>query len=101
MSETLKSRVPTPAEMAAALDPDALISIEVVAALTSLAPVTLRRMVRDGLFPEPVHINQRVVRWVAGDVRRWLKAQAAPPVDPVIQAARLMGVTLPALSTSR
>lgn len=86
--------------MAAALDPDALISIEVAAALTSLAPVTLRRMVREGTFPEPVHINQRVVRWVAGEVRGWLQAKATP-VDPVAQAARLMGVTLPALRTSR
>lgn len=89
----------TPQAIAAAADPDALLPIEVVCALTDLRPGTIREMVRTGRFPAPVHINRKVVRWVAGQVRAWLQAQATP--DPVDYAARLMGETLPLVSLSK
>ncbi len=34
---------------------------------------TLWRRVRDGSFPKPVKLSERVTAWRVGDVRAWLK----------------------------
>lgn len=34
---------------------------------------TLWRKVRDGSFPKPVRLSDRVTAWRVGDVRAWLK----------------------------
>jgi prophage regulatory protein len=38
---------------------------------------TLWRMVKSGKFPRPHKLSQRVTAWNVGDVRAWIKAQAA------------------------
>lgn len=35
---------------------------------------TLWRKVRDGSFPKPVRLSERVTAWRVGDVRAWLNA---------------------------
>lgn len=70
-------RKATPEEIASAGDPDAMIAVHIVAALIGLGPLTIRRMVKRGTFPEPHAWNRKTVRWRAGDVRDWLKTQAA------------------------
>jgi len=38
---------------------------------------TLWRKVREGTFPKPVKLSERVTAWNVGSVRAWLTAQAA------------------------
>lgn len=38
---------------------------------------TLWRKVREGTFPKPVKLSDRVTAWNVGTVRAWLNAQAA------------------------
>lgn len=38
---------------------------------------TFWRWIRDGKFPKPIKLGQRVTVWKVGDVRAWLKARAA------------------------
>lgn len=99
MSKSQKTKTVSVEALAAAQDPDALLTLEVVCALTGLVAYSIQMMVKRGEFPAPIHINQRILRWVARDVRAWLRVKATP--DPVAHAARLMGITLPLLSTSR
>ena len=47
-----------------------------VAPLPFSAP-TLWRMVKDGRFPKPTKLSARVTAWQAGQVRAWMRAQAA------------------------
>lgn len=35
---------------------------------------TLWRKVRDGSFPAPIKLSERVTAWKVGDVRQWLNA---------------------------
>lgn len=67
----------TPEEIAAAADPDALLSVRVVAALVGLHVRSLERRWRQGLFPPPVYLSPQLKRWRAGAVRQWLRDQAA------------------------
>jgi predicted DNA-binding transcriptional regulator AlpA len=78
----LPLRKATPAAIAAASDPDALISMAVVMALTGLGESTIRKRVKKGTFPAPSHLSLRLIRWRAGDVRDWLKANAH--IDPLL-----------------
>lgn len=87
-----------------AADPDGLMSIDSVAVLVGLSKRTIRYMVARKEFPEPIHINRRVVRWVLSDIREWIHAKRAPnsePLGDVVQAARAMGITFPPRSLSR
>lgn len=38
---------------------------------------TLWRKVREGTFPKPVKLSERVTAWRVGDVRAWLNSRAA------------------------
>lgn len=38
---------------------------------------TLWRKVREGTFPKPVKLSERVTAWNVGTVRAWITAQAA------------------------
>ncbi len=38
---------------------------------------TLWRKVKDGTFPAPLKLSERVTAWKVSDIRRWLAAQAA------------------------
>jgi len=37
---------------------------------------TLWRKVKQGAFPEPVKLSERVTAWRVGDVRKWLDSKA-------------------------
>lgn len=41
------------------------------------SPATFWRRVKDGSFPKPVKLGERITCWRVGDVRAWLAAQAA------------------------
>lgn len=72
------ARPVTAQELAAAADPDAQIRIAVVCALTGLGVTSIRDRVKAGTFPAPIHFTQRLVRWRAGDVREWIRANRDP-----------------------
>lgn len=38
---------------------------------------TLWRKVKDGTFPKPTRLSARVTAWQAGQVRAWMRSQAA------------------------
>jgi len=57
--------------------PEALLKIQVVTAVTGRSESTIRRMVAEGKFPQPVKDGTRCTRWVAGQVSNWLKAKGA------------------------
>lgn len=40
------------------------------------SPPTLWRRVKDGTFPKPYKISERVTAWKVGEVRAWLNSQA-------------------------
>lgn len=65
-------------ELAAAQACDnALMRRRTVQALTGLRETTLNSLIERGQFPAPAfRSGQRIVRWRAGDVLRWLRAQA-------------------------
>lgn len=71
----------TPETIAAASDPDALLTIELVEALTGFSETTIRRMMKKGTFPVPRKFNRSLVRWRAGEVRNWLKANETDPLQ--------------------
>lgn len=56
--------------------PEALLKIEVVSAVTGRSESTIRRLVAEGKFPQPIKDGLRCTRWVAGQVSNWLRAKA-------------------------
>lgn len=70
-------RQATPAEIAAASDPDAFLAVHVVAALAGVSAWTVHEWVKAGVFPRPLWLGAQTKRWRAGDVRAWLQARAA------------------------
>jgi len=55
--------------------PEALLKIEVVSAVTGRSKSTIRRLVAEGKFPQPIKDGPRCTRWVAGQVSNWLRAK--------------------------
>lgn len=49
---------------------------ETLAPLPFSAP-TLWRKVKEGTFPKPVKLSERITGWNVGDVRAWMAAQAS------------------------
>lgn len=47
------------------------------AAPLPMSAPTLWRKVREGTFPKPVKLSERVTAWRVGDVRAWLNSRAA------------------------
>lgn len=41
------------------------------------SPATFWRKVKDGTFPKPVKLGQRITAWKVGEVRAWIASQAA------------------------
>lgn len=41
------------------------------------SPATFWRKVKEGTFPKPVKLGERITAWRVGDVRAWIEAQAA------------------------
>jgi prophage regulatory protein len=60
----------------AALDPDALLEMEVVETLTGRRRSTIYDLIKQGAFPAGIVCGAKCTRWRAGDVRTWLRAQA-------------------------
>lgn len=56
--------------------PEALLKIQVVIAVTGRSESTIRRMVAEGKFPQPVKDGTRCTRWIAGEVMNWLRAKS-------------------------
>lgn len=42
-----------------------------------VSPATLWRMVKDGSFPAPYKLSERITAWRVEDVRNWMKARQA------------------------
>lgn len=62
---------------AASSDPDALLQLPTVIALTGIGRTSIYNRIKAGQFPAPIRLSQRCARWRAGEVRAWLKAQGA------------------------
>lgn len=56
-------------------EPDALLRIKTVIALTGLCRASIYNKIRSGEFCLPVKLGPRCNRWRAGDVQAWLRAQ--------------------------
>ena len=54
---------------------DALLRRKDVQQQTGLPRSTLYKMMRDGLFPEPVKIGARSVAWPASEVKAWIDSK--------------------------
>lgn len=61
----------------AAENPDALLTVQTVTAITGLSTSTLYRKMAARQFVAPVRMGARCTRFRAGDVTTWLRAQAA------------------------
>lgn len=73
-TEAAPTKHRAPQSMEVAMNPDALLTIETVCALTGLAKSTIREMVRGVRFPAPVRMNPKVVRWRARDVHAFISS---------------------------
>lgn len=66
-----------------ASEPDALLPIGAVKALTGDSETTIHDGVREGSFPRPIIRQHRCTRWLNADVRAWLRARIdAAASDP-------------------
>ena len=80
-TETRPARRITPQDIVAAQDPDALLTVQTVAALTGFTVSTIREMTRQKRFPQALRIGPRTVRWRARDVRGWLQEVGGAPAS--------------------
>lgn len=48
-----------------------------VVKLTSLSRAHIYRLVSEGTFPKPVHVDGRRVAWVQGEVEAWMRGRLA------------------------
>ncbi len=60
----------------AAENPDALLTLQTVVAITGLSTSSIYRKL-SGDFPQPIRMGARCTRWRAADVTAWLRKQAA------------------------
>ncbi len=74
-----RSRRTPPQPLAALEIPDALLTIDTVAATTGLSHRSIYRLAQRGELPPAVRGN-RCTRWRASDVRAWLVAKATARV---------------------
>ena len=53
-----------------------LLRVESVAALVDLGVSTISQLVREGKFPQPIHLDEpKVSRWVSTDIEDWIEEQ--------------------------
>lgn len=64
-------------DIAVSTNPDALLTVETVAALVGCRPDTVRKWVAEGRFPQPIRLG-RAVRWRAEVVNGWMRARVTP-----------------------
>lgn len=65
-------------DITAAQDPDALLTVHTVVALTGYSSAAIRARVRAGTFPQPVRMGPNSARWRAHEVRAWLRSVGGP-----------------------
>lgn len=66
------------AELAAAAScDDCLMRMATTCALSGLRTSHITSLVKRGAFPRPIKLSHKVVRWRAGDVKKWLAEKAA------------------------
>lgn len=53
-------------------DTTELLDIETVAAIVGVNPRTVRRWAEQRLFPAPIRVGPRILRWRRADVRNYL-----------------------------
>ena len=73
-----------------ASEPDALLPIVAVQALTAQSQTTIHDMVRDGTFPRPIIRQHRCTRWLNADVRAWLRARIEAAAGDPMNGAQLI-----------
>lgn len=54
---------------------DILLTRRQVQARCGLSQSSIYRLMRQGLFPEPIRIGVRAVRWPASEIEAWLGAR--------------------------
>ena len=54
---------------------DRLLRRDEVEARCGIARTTVYRLMRAGLFPEPIKIGPRAVRWPASEIESWLASR--------------------------
>ncbi len=47
---------------------------QIIPTLIPFSPATLWRKVKDGSFPSPVRISERVSAWRVEDIRAWMQS---------------------------
>ena len=52
--------------------PDRLLTRREVETRCSLSRSSLYRLMRQGMFPEPIRVGVRAVRWPASEIEAWL-----------------------------
>lgn len=57
----------------------ALLRKKTVQALSGVGDRHIDTLVKRGKFPAPVKLSHKVVRWKAGDVKKWLAERGAAP----------------------
>ena len=57
--------------MPGAADVEQYLKIEDVTALLRVSKSTLWRWIREGLFPKPIHLGPKAVRWEASVLAAW------------------------------
>ncbi|MDE0604056.1 AlpA family phage regulatory protein [Candidatus Poribacteria bacterium] len=54
---------------------DILLTRRQVEARCCLSTSSIYRFMRDGLFPEPIRVGRRAVRWHATEIEEWLASR--------------------------
>lgn len=56
-----------------------LLTTAEVCAMLGISRVSLYRWVRGGIFPAPVSVSERNIRWRNSEVLRWIEQRPIPP----------------------
>ncbi len=60
---------------------DILLTRQQVEALCRLSTSSIYRLMHDELFPEPIRVGRRAVRWYASEVDAWLASRPRATSD--------------------
>ena len=63
-----------------------------VEARCGIARTTIYRLMRSGLFPEPIRVGVRAVRWSEDEIASWLAARPRSHGDGIDRATGKRGV---------
>ena len=57
--------------------PTRFLRMSQVQARTGLSRTTIRRWVKQGLFPPPIRLGERVLGWIEAEVDQWIRDRIA------------------------